>query len=135
MNTRPYSDELTHYGVKGMKWGVRKARYHKRRAETNEAKRRAAGVYARTNTRVAELYPHLGAVNKLSAKFYSRAEQRYQKLAEEHVTQFLQNKWDVIATASNVDSGKRYIEQALSLQIDPDRIDKKILGYGVAPIR
>ena len=21
MNTRPYSDELTHYGVKGMKWG------------------------------------------------------------------------------------------------------------------
>lgn len=24
MNTRLYSDELTQYGVKGMKWGVRR---------------------------------------------------------------------------------------------------------------
>ena len=42
MNTRPYSDELTHYGVKGMKWGVRRTKTQLRRAEKNEGKSNAA---------------------------------------------------------------------------------------------
>lgn len=34
-----YSDELYHYGVKGMKWGVRKKQDHKSGRTSNKKKR------------------------------------------------------------------------------------------------
>ena len=43
------SDCLMHYGVKGMKWGVRKSRYNENYSE--DQRKRDKGVYGRTGVR------------------------------------------------------------------------------------
>lgn len=81
-------DELIHYGVKGMKWGVRKddrsrANTHKRKSITSESK-------AKRNRRKAQSLrdrpgnPLRKAQNKAVAKDYDRAATYLERKAKTH---------------------------------------------------
>lgn len=71
---------LEHYGVKGMKWGVRK-QYHRVAAASNRRKARVNRADAQT-FKSLKLKKAGGALGKLSRKQFAKAKEHDKKVAE-----------------------------------------------------
>ena len=136
MNTRPYSDELKHYGVKGMKWGVRRTKTQLRRAEKNEGKSNAAERMSKNFKELARRNnknKRLGYKEKTSplyraamrnSKYWMKHQQQYNEKAQKYMSRFLSSKWESIAKSSKETQGKKYVDELLSLSPSPLRIRK-----------
>lgn len=69
-NDSSQNDELKHYGIPGMKWGVRRAAKAYSKATTNEARAKAAD---RLNTHMEKASKKLNKYNQKAAKKLNKA--------------------------------------------------------------
>lgn len=80
-----YSDELQHYGVIGMKWGVRRAAKAYSKASTSEGKAKAK----------AKLEKHMEKASKKLNKFNAKADKKMNKAVQKRYGLFgSQAKYD-----------------------------------------
>lgn len=138
-------NELMHYGVKGMKWGVRRER-NKVQSKVNHANR---DLYKFENTQAkshAKLESSKGYKvmstqalknnDKKSSKRYDRLSNTrmkeheiLEKRAEKELTKLMKSKWDAIITAKNIKNGKQYIDELLNVSPNVDRINSYSSKY------
>ena len=108
MENVTYSNELCHYGVKGMKWGVRRYR-NEDGSLTSAGKKRARQEYKEDNKMAFELgknatlYGHAAARSlKRTINIENKLDKQYAKdqRGSKHRTQSLKKKWDASSKAS-----------------------------------
>lgn len=66
------SDYLAHYGVKGMKWGVIKAKYKDKKAKVSSARKKARASWEATNTNFKKEWAKASDAQKKAASKYAR---------------------------------------------------------------
>ena len=92
------SNELYHYGVKGMKWGKRKASYYDAKAQSH------ASAIATSKTRLGKNYHNYRA-------FRNEIKSGERKGSNGNILKKLDNKYGHGASARIYDAGSKYYER------------------------
>lgn len=129
--TRTDSDELMHYGVPGMKWGVRRAQY---KTSQNERLNRKALNYdvkvAKLNKKAEKIHAEkdLGRANRAAKKAakYSAKSAKLQKRALKKTNEFARSNLERRAAKANLKSATKRIEA--------DQLSK-LTGYGSSAMK
>lgn len=153
-----YNDEyLMHYGIKGMKWGVRryqnpdgsltsagKKRMQKQvdRVKKNldefEKTSGRSNMYLESSKGYRVLSTKASRDNKSSlSKRYKSASDSYmdnhlrlERVSKYDMSKFLNSKVSALAEASKIKDGKNFVDELLSLRPNVQRIDNYEIAYG-----
>lgn len=131
-----YEDELTHHGIKGQKWGIR--RYQNPDGTlTEEGKKRYREIFSRENTRVTENVLRTG--ERISELIKEEEWKSLDpKIDGNDKKMFALNKKYSKKIKKYEEKGKNYIAElnylhtaSLSELLDDEKfIDRQVLGYG-----
>ena len=146
-----HASELYHFGVKGMKWGVR--RYQNPDGSiTATGKKRFTDKVTRTHALADKVEKHQGRANAalqaskghkiLATKAKNRADkigeqkhnrkskrllseyEKYERLSQKYMTDFLKTKVSAMYDSTKIKNGSKYIESIAGLNIRQGNIDK-----------
>ena len=140
--------ELYHYGVKGMKWGVRRARNKKslinKVSKTHKFKDDVERYQGRANTALQAAKGHQllstkarNTGDKNSERVHNRKSVRllsesetYERMSEKAMSNFLKSKASALYGSAKVKDGKRYVDSLVGLTISKDNVNKYETRYG-----
>lgn len=99
-------EELYHYGVKGMKWGVRKT--NTKSTNTNKAHRKAATEF-KTNQKIARNLFLKDPTNKRLRERLRKSDSKLKKHVEEYISTLSETKMSDIIKY-DTEHAKRYVD-------------------------
>lgn len=111
-----YDEELLHYGVLGMRWGVRKARYYKSHAEDRAYRPEVRSEYQR------RLNATVGQIREKSFKKLAKYEQKYSKLQSKANREYEKAQKKAYGFLSNKDKADKVFEKAARRQYKANKI-------------
>lgn len=144
-----YNNELYHYGVKGMKWGVRRDerkltrnvkkahkladKVEKMQGKSNATLQSAKGYQvmaqdARNNNNERR-YKKFSAKSDKKLREFDALE----KKGNRYMSDFLKTKWSTIAKAQTINNGKAHVDSLIGLTINQDKVDKYEKKYSNDP--
>lgn len=122
-----FDDELMHYGVLGMKWGVRKA-YRKANSEFRLSKK--ALNYDKKSAKLTKKSEHFHDTNDLGSRNRAAKKMAKYRVKEAQVAKKVLKTDDEAKRLRYEQKAAKYEYKAAKKQIDANRISK-ITGYGV----
>ena len=125
--------ELYHHGVKGQKWGVRRAvkkankylnNVEKYQGKANTALQASKGhkllsTKAKNSANKSGEQKHDRKSKQLMSEY-----EKYERLSQRYMTNFLKTKASAMYDSTKIDKGSKYIESLYGLNVRQDNIDK-----------
>ena len=122
-----------HYGVLGMKWGIRRAvkkankylnNVEKYQGKANTALQASKGhkvlsTKARNSANKSGEYKHDRKSKQLMSEY-----EKYERLSQKYMSKFLKTKASAMYDSTKIKNGSKYIESLYGLNIKQDNIDK-----------
>jgi hypothetical protein len=131
VDTIIYEDELRHYGVLGMKWGVKRAQY---KAARNATLRNKAVKYDKKSAKLTKKSEKVHAEQDLEERNRKAVKAAKYKSKAASVTKQAQKTEDSVKRAKLERKSEKLKYKSAKLQIDADRLSKT-KGYSAKAMK